>query len=79
MFRHGYKLEFAQRSRDAMHLAGLEPRPGVLVNLFNTREQPWGEGEGYLERATLFAFRQLPVARRKIIVRSPRPLPKRIR
>jgi len=34
------KLEFAQRLRDAMTAAGLEPRPGVLLNLFNTHY--WG-------------------------------------
>ncbi len=34
------KLEFAQRLRDAMVAAGLEPRPGVLLNLFNTHY--WG-------------------------------------
>lgn len=34
------KLEFAQRLRDAMLAAGLEPRPSVLLNLFNTHY--WG-------------------------------------
>lgn len=34
------KLEFAQRLRQAMVAAGLEPRPGVLLNLFNTHY--WG-------------------------------------
>lgn len=34
------KLEFAQRLRNAMVAAGLEPRPGVLLNLFNTHY--WG-------------------------------------
>ena len=34
------KLEFAQRLRQAMEAAGLEPRPGVLLNLFNTHY--WG-------------------------------------
>ena len=34
------KLEFAQRLRDAMLAAGLEARPGVLLNLFNTNY--WG-------------------------------------
>lgn len=34
------KLEFAQRLRDAMVAAGLEPRPGVLLNLFNANY--WG-------------------------------------
>ena len=34
------KLEFAQRLRRAMEAAGLEPRPGVLLNLFNTHY--WG-------------------------------------
>ena len=28
-----HKLEFAQRLRDAMEAAGLEPRPGVLLNV----------------------------------------------
>ncbi|KKW67440.1 DNA-binding protein [Lampropedia cohaerens] len=34
------KLEFAQRLREAMIAAGLEPRPSVLLNLFNTHY--WG-------------------------------------
>lgn len=34
------KLEFARRLRDAMVAAGLEPRPGVLLNLFNSHY--WG-------------------------------------
>jgi len=34
------KLEFAQRLRDAMLAAGLQARPGVLLNLFNTNY--WG-------------------------------------
>jgi len=34
------KLEFAQRLRAAMLAAGLEARPGVLLNLFNTHY--WG-------------------------------------
>ena len=39
------KLEFAQRLRDAMQAAGLEPRPGVLVNLFNTHY--WGRSVSF--------------------------------
>lgn len=39
------KLEFAQRLRDAMQAAGLEPRPGVLVNLFNTNY--WGRSVSF--------------------------------
>lgn len=34
------KLEFAQRLREAMVAAGLEPRPAVLLNVFNTHY--WG-------------------------------------
>lgn len=34
------KLEFAQRLREAMVSVGLQPRPGVLHNLFNDRY--WG-------------------------------------
>lgn len=34
------KLEFAERLRHAMVAAGLEPRPGVLLSLFNA--QYWG-------------------------------------
>lgn len=34
------KLEFAERLQAAMRAAGLEPRPAVLLNLFNT--QYWG-------------------------------------
>lgn len=39
------KLEFAQRLRDAMQAAGLEPRPGVLLNLFNTHY--WGRSVSF--------------------------------
>lgn len=39
------KLEFAQRLRDAMTAAGLEPRPGVLLNLFNTNY--WGRSVSF--------------------------------
>jgi transcriptional regulator with XRE-family HTH domain len=39
------KLEFAQRLRDAMVAAGLEPRPGVLCNLFNARY--WGRSVSF--------------------------------
>ncbi len=35
-----HKLEFARRLRAAMHAAGLEARPGILLNLFNTHY--WG-------------------------------------
>jgi transcriptional regulator with XRE-family HTH domain len=34
------KLEFAERLQTAMRAAGLEPRPAVLLNLFNTHY--WG-------------------------------------
>lgn len=34
------KLEFAQRLRQAIEAAGLEPRPSVLLNLFNASY--WG-------------------------------------
>lgn len=34
------KLEFAERLKAAMREAGLEPRPAVLLNLFNTHY--WG-------------------------------------
>ncbi|CAM5795375.1 helix-turn-helix domain-containing protein [Ottowia pentelensis] len=34
------KLEFAERLRAAMQAAGLEPRPAVLLDLFNTHY--WG-------------------------------------
>ena len=39
------KLEFAQRLKDGMVAAGLEPRPGVLLNLFNTRY--WGRSVSF--------------------------------
>lgn len=34
------KLEFGQRLREGMKAAGLEPKPSVLLNLFNARY--WG-------------------------------------
>jgi transcriptional regulator with XRE-family HTH domain len=39
------KLEFAKRLREAMQAAGLEPRPGVLLNLFNTHY--WGRSVSF--------------------------------
>ncbi len=40
-----HKLEFAQRLREAMVTAGLEPRPAVLLNLFNA--QYWGRSVSF--------------------------------
>lgn len=40
-----HKLEFAQRLRNAMVAAGLEPRPGVLLNLFNAHY--WGRSVSF--------------------------------
>ena len=40
-----HKLEFAQRLHDAMVAAGLEPRPGVLLNLFNANY--WGRSVSF--------------------------------
>ncbi len=39
------KLEFAQRLRDAMVAAGLEPRPGVLEKQFNANY--WGRSVSF--------------------------------
>lgn len=39
------KLEFAQRLRDAMVAAGLEPRPGVLLAVFNIKY--WGRSVSF--------------------------------
>ena len=39
------KLEFAERLRTAMLAAGLEVRPGVLLNLFNTHY--WGQSVSF--------------------------------
>ena len=39
------KLEFAERLRSAMLAAGLEARPGVLLNLFNTHY--WGRSVSF--------------------------------
>ena len=40
-----HKLELAQRLRAAMQSAGLEPRPGVLLNLFNAKY--WGRSVSF--------------------------------
>lgn len=40
-----HKLEFAQRLREAMAAAGLQPRPGVLLNLFNAHY--WGRSVSF--------------------------------
>ena len=39
------KLEFAQRLKAAMEAAGLEARPGVLLNLFNANY--WGRSVSF--------------------------------
>lgn len=39
------KLEFARRLREAMLAAGLQARPGVLLNLFNTNY--WGRSVSF--------------------------------
>ena len=39
------KLEFSHRLRDAMTAAGLAPRPGVLLTLFNTHY--WGRSVSF--------------------------------
>lgn len=39
------KLEFSERLCQAMQDAGLEPRPGVLLNIFNTRY--WGRSVSF--------------------------------
>ena len=39
------KLEFAERLQAAMRAAGLEPRPAVLLNLFNTHY--WGRSVSF--------------------------------
>ncbi len=39
------KLEFAERLRGAMLAAGLAPRPGVLLNLFNAHY--WGRSVSF--------------------------------
>ena len=39
------KLEFAQRLRDAMVAAGLEPRPGTLLSVFNANY--WGRSVSF--------------------------------
>lgn len=39
------KLEFSQRLRNAMQVAGLEARPAVLLNLFNSKY--WGRSVSF--------------------------------
>lgn len=39
------KLEFAERLKGAMVAAGLEPRPGVLLNVFNAHY--WGNSVSF--------------------------------
>lgn len=39
------KLEFSQRLRNAMQVAGLEVRPAVLLNLFNSKY--WGRSVSF--------------------------------
>ena len=69
------KLEFARRLRDGMVAAGLEARPGVLLNLFNTQlgtfryisgsaalaQGRGGAGAGQADGAGLFSAAADPV------------------
>lgn len=53
-----HKLEFAQRLRDAMVAAGLEPRPSVLLNVFNARY--WGRSVSFQGAARWLRGESIP-------------------
>ena len=59
------KLEFAARLRAAMQAAGLEPRPAVLLNLFNTHY--WGRSVSFQAVARWLRGESIP-AQDKLIV-----------
>lgn len=59
------KLEFAKRLRAAMQAAGLEPRPAVLLNLFNTHY--WGRSVTFQAVARWLRGESIP-AQDKLIV-----------
>jgi len=59
------KLEFAERLQAAMRAAGLEPRPAVLLNLFNAHY--WGRSVTFQAVARWLRGESIP-AQDKLIV-----------
>ena len=59
------KLEFAERLQAAMRAAGLEPRPAVLLNLFNANY--WGRSVTFQAVARWLRGESIP-AQDKLIV-----------
>ena len=55
------KLEFAERLQAAMRAAGLEPRPAVLLNLFNTNY--WGRSVTFQAVSRWLRGESIPGAR----------------
>ncbi|MBB6578419.1 transcriptional regulator with XRE-family HTH domain [Comamonas odontotermitis] len=62
------KLEFAQRLRDAMQAAGLEPRPGVLLTLFNTRY--WGRSVTFQAVSRWLKGESIPAQDKLVVLAS---------
>lgn len=62
------KLEFAQRLRDAMQAAGLEPRPGVLATLFNTHY--WGRSVTFQAVSRWLKGESIPAQDKLVVLAS---------
>lgn len=60
-----HKLEFAQRLRETMIAAGLEARPSVLLNLFNTHY--WGRSVSFQAVSRWLRGEAIP-AQEKLVV-----------
>ena len=62
------KLEFAQRLRDAMVAVGLEPRPGVLLNQFNTHY--WGRSVTFQAVSRWLKGESIPAQDKLVVLAS---------
>ncbi len=62
------KLEFARRLRDAMEAAGLEPRPGVLLTLFNTHY--WGRSVTFQAVSRWLKGESIPAQDKLVVLAS---------
>lgn len=61
-----HKLEFAQRLRDAMVAAGLEPRPGVLLNVFNAHY--WGRSVSFQAASRWLRGEAIPAQDKLLVI-----------
>lgn len=61
-----HKLEFAERLRTAMVAAGLEPRPGVLLNIFNAHY--WGRSVSFQAASRWLRGEAIPAQDKLLVI-----------